>query len=143
MAGRVRNAAVPIGGETVEEEEGGPERPGSAETVPERRNHDGEGMHQVRGDPQQRGALPTGFANPGEVQVLEVADAAVDDLERVRRGLPSEISALEQGNRQAALRCIAGGRRAADPTTHHKEIELAFSEVLELALHRTSRIPRP
>src|SRR5690348_18000263 len=46
--------------------------------------------------------LPSGFAYAHDVEMLEVADAAVDHLERFRGGAGAEIGALEQRHRQSA-----------------------------------------
>ena len=125
LAVRVRHPAVPVGGETIEEGERRSECLGAAQPMPKRRHEHRKRMHQVRRDPQQRRPLSGGFADAREVEVLEIADAAVNDLERVRRGLAPEIPAVEQGHRESALGRVPGGGRTADAAAHDDEVELA------------------
>jgi hypothetical protein len=57
------------------------------------------------------------------IQVLKVADTAVDHLQRVRRGRGPEVSPLDQGGGEASLGGIPGSSGSADATTNYEHVE--------------------
>ncbi len=63
-----------------------PEEPAAPPAQPVRRDHEGQRFHEVRREPQENGALVARGAQPANVTVLQVADAAVNHLEAVGRG---------------------------------------------------------
>ena len=77
------------------------------------RKEERHGPHQVRRDHvEQQAALAQRLVDEAELHLLEVAQAAVDQLARAARGAGGEIARLHQRDRQAA----AGGvERAARP----------------------------
>ena len=79
------------------------------------RQQEGERLHQVRRDPQQRLALAQVHAHQAEVGGGEVAQAAVDEPGRARGGAAAEIVLLDQRDLQAAQRRVARDAAADDP----------------------------
>ncbi len=103
--------------------------------VPVGRNQDGERRDQMRRDAQHRGALGTGGAQPADIGVLQIADAAVNHLEAFGRGAAREIPLFDQRDAQAAQGCVPGGGGAERPAADDQQIELCCGECLEVALH--------
>ena len=137
---QVRNPPVPVGGQAVEKRERHAQCLGAAQAMTGSRHQHGERVHQMGGDPQQRRALPARLADPCQVEVLQVADAAVHHLERVGRGRAPEVAPLEQRHREAALGRIPGRGGTADSAAHDREVELAAHEVLEITSHLRVKI---
>jgi hypothetical protein len=80
-------------------------------------------------------AMPGGLADPRDVGVLQVTDAAVDHLVGVRGRGAGEVAALDQRHREAALRRVEGGRRAEDAPADNDQVEAVARERGEIALH--------
>ena len=57
----------------------------------------------------------------------------MDRLEVIERRRRAEVAAIDERNRQSALRRIAGNRQAVDAATNHKHIEFAFGEAGEIS----------
>ena len=67
------------------------------------REEEGDGADQVRGQRlQQEAALAQRLADQAEVYLLEVAEPAVDQLARARRGPGGVVARLQQRHREAA-----------------------------------------
>ena len=87
------------------------EKPGPhVEAVPAavlERKEERRGVHQVRsGLLEQQAALVERFAHEHEVEVLEVAQAAVDEFARAARRTRREVALLDQRDAQPAARRI-------------------------------------
>jgi hypothetical protein len=84
----------------------------------------------VRGDAQQHLALRERLGDEAELVVLEVAQAAVDELGRPRRGGAGEVGLLREQHRQPAARGIARNAGAVDAAADDEEIEFLQREGL-------------
>ena len=99
------------------------------------RNQDRQRGDQMRGDAQHRGALGTRGAQPPDIGVLQIADAAMDHLEALGRGAAREIPLLDQRDPQAAQRRVPRRGGAERPAADDEHVELRARECLEMALH--------
>ena len=80
------------------------------------------GQMRCAGDAQQDLALGERLGHQAELVVLEVAQAAVDQLRGGRRGRAGEIVLLDQQHRQAAPRGVARDAGAVDAAADHQQV---------------------
>jgi hypothetical protein len=85
---------------------------------------------------------PSRLANALHVRVLQVADPAVDHLERVRRGGAGEVGPVDQSHGQPALGRVQRSSGTEHPATNDDEIELGTFERGQITLHRQSAASR-
>ena len=100
-----------------------PERPGP-DVRPERQERESRrgGRDGARcASDARRSASPSNTS--AEVSVLQVAEAAVDQLRGAAGGLASEVAGLDERDVQAPQRGVACGRRAGGPAAHHQQVE--------------------
>jgi hypothetical protein len=76
-------------------------------------------------------ALEQRLANQAEVEVLEVAQAAVDHLRRAARGTRRPIGALDDRDRVAARSSVQGDTGSGDAAADHDHIPLLSLECVE------------
>ena len=79
--------------------------------------------HQVRGERGVDLALEQRLAHEPEVEVLEVAQAAVDELARARRGAGGVVGLLHQRDRVAARGGVERDAGAGDAAADHEHVE--------------------
>ena len=72
---------------------------------------------------QQHLALDQGLAHEAELVVLEIAQAAVDQLAAGGRGVLGEVVLLAQQHRQAAAGGIARDAGAVDPAADDQKVD--------------------
>ncbi len=90
------------------------------------------GLHEVRGDPlQEQTAFDQGLADEGEVELLEVADAAVHELRRTARRARAPVAGLDDADAQAAGDRVERTAAADDPAADHQDVELAGLQRLD------------
>ena len=68
-------------------------------------------------------ALQQRLAHEPEVEVLQVAQAAVDELGRARRRPAREVGALDQRDRVPARGGVQRDAGAGDPAADHEHVE--------------------
>ena len=98
--------------------------------------HELERRDDVRGDPEQHLALGERLGDEAELELLEIAQAPVDQLGARRRGGAAEVALLDQHDLEAAAGRVAGDADAVDPAADDGEVE-DFSQAL--AFVRSSR----
>ena len=86
------------------------------------RQHELERRDEVRRDPEQHLALGQRLGDEPELELLEVAQAAVDQLGARRRGRPAEIALLGEQHPQAAPGGVARDPDAVDAAADDDEI---------------------
>src|SRR5688500_12999307 len=79
-------------------------------------------LHQVGGAGQQSRAFAHGVAHQAEVEGLEVAQPAVEELGGICAGALPEIARLEDGAAQALEGGLAGQGRAIDSAAYDDEV---------------------
>ena len=84
--------------------------------------------HQMRRQRHHQLALEQGLADEPEVEVLQVAQAAVDELARAAGGPRGEVRALEQRHAVAARGGVQRDARAGDAATDDDDIELVLRQ---------------
>ncbi len=102
------------------------------------RQHEAHRPADVRHRAQQRLALDQRVADQPELVVLKIAQAAVEELGRGRRGRRRKIVHLRQHHRKPAARGVAGDAAAVDPATDDEEID----DRLAVATGRQAVFPR-
>src|SRR5262249_42586335 len=105
--------------------------------------HEGQGRHQVRRYPQQDCALEARGAQPPDIGMLNVTDAAVYDLEAVGRGASGEVLALDERCVEAPQSCLARGGRAGSAASDHQDIEQFATQPSDVAANDRSRAHKP
>ena len=81
--------------------------------------------HEVRREPgQQQPPLSQRLAHESEVQHLEVAQAAVDQLARAAGGARGQVARLDERHRKPAGGGVEGDAHAGDPASDHEHVEL-------------------
>ncbi len=78
--------------------------------------------HEMRRDPQQDLALGERLGDQAELVVLEVAQAAVDQLAAARGGRGAEIALLAEEDSQAPAGRVARDAGAVDPAADDDEV---------------------
>ena len=86
-------------------------------------HHERQRTHQVRGEGHVELALEQRLAHEPEVEVLQVAQAAVHELGRARGGSDRVVGALHQRDRVAARGGVERHARARDAAAHDQHIE--------------------
>ncbi len=100
----------------------------------------GQRPHEVGGQAHQRITLYHGLPDAPQIHRLQITDAAVDDLQCVRRRLRAEIILLQQYRGHAAPRCLPEQRAAVDTTSHDGQI-VALANVKLTVHHGATRPP--
>ena len=98
-------------------------------------------VDEVRRELDQQLALQQRLADQPEVEVLQVAEAAVDHLRGAARGADGEVIALQQRDRIPARRRIESDPGAGDPAADHDHLEVRPRDRLERRGTRQHRFP--
>ena len=94
-----------------------------AAVLAERGDEERRRVDQVGRELDHQLALEQRLANQAEVEVLEVAEAAVDHLRGAARGADRVVAALEQRDRVAAGGGVERDPGAGDPAADHDDLE--------------------
>ncbi len=87
---------------------------------------EGHGLHQVRGEPlQEQAALLEGLADQGEVEHLQIAQTAVDQLARPAGGAGRPVARLDQPGRQTSGGGVQRRARADHARPHDQHVQFA------------------
>ena len=88
------------------------------------RVHEGNRLDQVRGElGHEQVAFPQGLVDELEVELLQVPQAAVDELARPAGGARGQVARLHQGHPQPPGRRVQGGPRARDAAADDQHVE--------------------
>jgi len=90
------------------------------------------------GDAQQDLALGDRFAHALEVSMLQIAQAAVNDLETVARGARSKIILFDQGHRKAGQGRFARRGGPVNSSADDEQVKFVLADLIEVALHYIS-----
>jgi len=129
----------------VVEPQGGPIGAGHAPvdhaTLAEQGDEEREWRHQVGGVLQQALAFRQILVDQPELVLLEVAESAVHQLRRLRRGPGGKVVLLHQGGPQPSAGGVEGHPGAGDATANHQQIEVIGGQAGEgvWALERRPR----
>src|ERR1051326_6301418 len=77
----------------------------------------------MRRDAGQGPALAHRFARAAQIERLQVAQPAVDRTEVVERSAAAEILALDEGDRESALRRVVRDREAVNAAADDQDVE--------------------
>ena len=121
---RLGQGHVPV--EMVVEEEAQPQHPARPQ-MRLVRQHEAQRKGEVRRLGQKHLALLQGLAHQPELVVLEIAQAAMDQLGRSRRGGAGKIVHLAQPDLERPSHRIAGDACAVDSAADHEKVERRFS----------------
>ena len=102
---------------------------------PARRHDARHGRDQVRSRPQQDAPLADGFQHARQIRLLQVAQAAMDDLQAVGRSARAKIRLFDQRRPQAARRRFARQRRAIDAAADDQHVVGHRPQVVQFAFH--------
>ncbi len=97
----------------------------------ERGHDERQRVHEVRRERDQELALEQRLADEPEVEVLQVAQAAVDELGRAARGAGGVVRALDERDAVAARGRVERDARARDAATDDDEVERLGGERFE------------
>jgi hypothetical protein len=86
-------------------------------------DHEAQRAHEVRREVHVDLALEQRLAHEPEVEVLQVAQAAVHELAGARRRAAREVRALDEADRVAAGRGVQRDPRAGDPPADDEDVE--------------------
>ena len=84
--------------------------------------------NEVRGEHHHQSALEQRLAHETEVEVLQVAKAAVNQLARAARGAGGVVGALEQRHAVAARGGVQRDPGARDAAAHDDDVELVLGQ---------------
>ena len=79
----------------------------------------------------EQGALVRALEDQAQLGLLEVPEAAMDELGAFRRGSRGEIGFIDEAGAQAAQRGIAGDSSAGDSASEDQQIELGTRKLFE------------
>ena len=89
-------------------------------------------LHEIGAEPgEHEVAFGQRLTYEPEFELLEVAQAAVDELAGPAAGAGRPVARLEQGNRQPARRGVEGAPGADDASSHHHDVERLLLEAFE------------
>ena len=97
----------------------------------EHRDEERQHLHQVRGVVAEALALGEGLVDEADVALLEVAQAAVDELRGLRRGAGGEVVALDERGAQAAGGGVERAADAGDAAADDQDVEVGVAEASE------------
>ncbi len=89
----------------------------------------------MRRDAGERAPFAHRFARASDVQVLQVAEPAVNGAQVVEGAAAAEIVALDERHRSAALRRVVRDRQAVDAAADDEHVERALGEPVRIAKH--------
>ena len=135
----VVDAAVPVEGEQVVGQEGRPQEALPLEALGVSGDGDGQRVREMWRGAQQGPPVAARLADASEVHVLQIADAAVDHLEGMRRGGTAEVAALHKGHGQAPKRRVPGNVEAEDPSADHRQVVSCLDQVWKSSIHPSPR----
>src|SRR5262249_21815180 len=92
------------------------------------RHQERQGLDQMGREPAERLALAERFPDEGEVEQLQVAQAAVDELRGFRGGAGAEVALVEKRDRDAAQREVARRPRAGDAASDDDDVVLGIGQ---------------
>ena len=75
------------------------------------------------------------FAYLVEAQLLQQAEAAVQQLRRGGRGGSAEVAPVDQRDREPTAGGVERDAGSADPGADDDDVELGFTQLLDVALH--------
>src|SRR5712671_1641188 len=110
----------------VVEKEPGPQHPGRPHAGLHRQ-HEPHRPHQMRRHPQHHLTLGEGFAHQPKPIVLQIPQAAVDELGRGRRRAGREVVLLNEQHAEPAASRVAGDAHAVDTTADDSEIKIGHA----------------
>ncbi len=90
----------------------------------------------MRRDPPEHVALGRRLAHQADVALLEVADAAVDQLRAAAARAGPEVVALDQRHAEAAEGGVACHARPGDAAADNQQLELTCGQGGEIRLAR-------
>ena len=106
----------------------------------ERRHEERQRLHEMRREPHHQLALDQRLAHEPEVEVLQVAQPAVDHLRRAARGPARPVVALHERDREPARRGVQRDPGAGDAAADHDQVEgLALQRGLSACVSVSSR----
>ena len=114
--------AVPTRSQEVVEHEADPDLDQAAGRVAVDGDEEGQRPHEMRGEATQRLALGERLPHQREIEQLEVAEAAVDELGGPRGRARGVVPLLEERDRDAAEREVAGDARAGHAAADHDDV---------------------
>ena len=100
------------------------------------RHHHLHGPSEMRCELADRVTFGRRLAHETDVALLQIAHAAVNELGRAAAGPAGEIAALDQGDRQAPQRSVAGNAGARDAAADDDQIEALFGQRLQALCSR-------
>ena len=104
------------------------ERPGDLRVdqavAAEHRDEEREHPHEVRRVAQRALALVEGVVDEPDLLLLQVAQAAVHELRRLRRRAAREVVPLDERGAQTPRRGVEGDAAAGDPAADDEDVEL-------------------
>ena len=115
-------APAPAAGHRVVQVEAHPDHPVGPRAI-EGGHHEGQRPDEVRRQPDHELALQQRLAHEAQVEVLQVAQAAVDELARAARGAGGVVGLLDERDRVAARGRVERDAGAGDPAAHDHHVE--------------------
>ena len=97
------------------------------------RVEEGDRLHEMRAQSfEEQRLLREGLPDQAEVELLQIAEPAVDQLARTARSPRRPVSLLDQRDGEAAAGGVQGGSRADHATADHDEVEGLSMRALEV-----------
>ncbi len=100
------------------------------------RQQEGQRTREVWRIAQQPTALMQPLAHQGNVELRQVADAAVEQFGRAAAGPAGEVGALDQPHAIAARHRVQGDARAGDPAADHQHVKRLMRHRLQVRAPR-------
>ena len=132
---RGRDAAIAVvANQSIQDEPGAHGRHPSGDGSIERQRK-GQRPDSVRRNGRDDASFDDRFARAGDIEPLQVAQAAVDRPEVVEGRAAPEVGALDERHRQAALRGVVGDGQAVDAAADDKDVEGTTCELVKVSPH--------
>ena len=105
--------------------------PGEQAVTCEDREQEGQHAHEVRRGLAEHLALGQRLVDEPDLALLEVADPAVHELRRLRRGARCDVVALDQRGAQAPRGGVERDAGAGDPAADDEHVEVLVGQAAE------------
>src|SRR5262249_55123301 len=92
-------------------------------------------LDRMRRDARKRAPLADRFPRAPEVERLQIPQAAVDRTEMIERRAAAEVVALDQRDRQPAVRRVVRDRQAVHTAADDEHVERAAGQPIDVANH--------
>ena len=130
-----RGALIPVAAEDIEEGEGEGHQRSTLDAEAVSRHDAGHWSDEVWGHSHEIFARADGFPDSLKVEMLQIAQAAVQDFQAVGRSATAKIIFLDEGDSQATDRKLMKNGGAMDTSSYDDSLKRMVFELRDVSFH--------